>query len=235
MPSQSTLNTDEKAKVKSVVSAPANKIFYAALGRVYYAYPDPQKWSYAGLQGALVFFRDTSNNTLHFKMVDLDGTRGSIWEQEFYEGFEYYQDRAFFHSFPGDECMIGFVFADESEAKTFFKKVSAKKDSKTSKAPSEKKKVAKGGRIDKSMISGPKSGSFVHIAHMGYDSEQGFTSKGVDPSWTAFLGNLESSGVDKEIIAKEMEFIKNYVRDAEKNQPQKDAKKAKPPPPPAPR
>ncbi len=62
------------------------------------------------------------------------------------------------------------------------------------------------------MISGPKSGSFIHVAHMGYDAESGYTSKGVDPSWTALLGNLESV-LPKEVVAREMEFIKNFVND----------------------
>ena len=52
-----------------------------------------------------------------------------------------------------------------------------------------------------------------------YDAEKGFTTKGVDPSWTAFLGQLEGSGVDRETIAREMDFIKDFVR----NHPQQQA------------
>lgn len=102
MPSQSTLSADDKAKVKSVISASSNKVAYAALARVYYAYPQPGKWSYAGLQGALSLAQDTAKNVRSFKMVDLDGTRGVIWEHELYEGLEYHPDRAFFHTFAGD-------------------------------------------------------------------------------------------------------------------------------------
>jgi hypothetical protein len=109
MPSQSTLNADEKAKVKSAIPASSNKVLYAALARIYYAYPQPGKWSYAGLQGAIAFVKNTNTNTLSFKMVDLDGTRGVIWEHELYEGFEYYPDRAFFHSFAGDVSVRSLV------------------------------------------------------------------------------------------------------------------------------
>lgn len=109
MPTQS-LNTDEKAKIKSAIPPSSNKIFGAALARVYYAYPQPDKWSYAGLQGALVFAKDNSNNAFFFKMVDLDGTRGVIWEHELYEDLEYNPDRAFFHSFAGDVCDIVLLF-----------------------------------------------------------------------------------------------------------------------------
>ena len=147
MPSQSTLSGDEKAKLKSVVSAPSHKITYAALARIYYAHPQPNKWAYAGLQGALALCTNNATGTMHMKMVDLDGTRGVIWDQELYDGFEMNQDRAFFLSFEGDvrashspfmfpfltrlqKCTIGFVFADESEAKTFNKKVKERKEPK---------------------------------------------------------------------------------------------------------
>jgi Wiskott-Aldrich syndrome protein len=104
MPSQSTLSGDDKAKVKAAipVSATDNKIFSATLARIYYAYPKPDKWSYTGLQGALAFTKDHRTNALTFKLVDVDGTRGVIWEYELYEGLDYFPDRAFFHSFQGD-------------------------------------------------------------------------------------------------------------------------------------
>jgi len=35
-------------------------------------------------------------------MVDLDGTRGVIWEHELYDGLVLNQDRTFFLSFEGD-------------------------------------------------------------------------------------------------------------------------------------
>jgi neural Wiskott-Aldrich syndrome protein len=102
MPSQSTLSADDKAKIKSAIPSSSYKVLSGALARIYYAYPQPTKWSYAGLQGALSLVKDTTKNTLSLKMVDLDGTRGVIWEHELYEGFEYHPDRAFFHTFTGD-------------------------------------------------------------------------------------------------------------------------------------
>ena len=100
MPSQSTLSPDDRAKLKAAI--PGSKALYGALARIYYAHPQPDKWSYAGLQGALSLVKDTTKNIMSFKMVDLDGTRGVIWEHELYEGLEYHPDRAFFHTFAGD-------------------------------------------------------------------------------------------------------------------------------------
>ncbi|KAF8210096.1 hypothetical protein K438DRAFT_1461657, partial [Mycena galopus ATCC 62051] len=233
MPSQSTLNADEKTKVKAAIPPSNNKILFATLARIYYAYPQPDEWSYAGLQGALAFVHDTANNTHAFRLVDLNGTRGVIWEHEMYTGLDYNPDRAFFHSFASDECNIGFVFADEREAKTFWKKVTSKKATKSKPASEKKKKASKGGKIDKSMISGPASGSFKHLGHMGYNENQGFTSTGVDPSWLALLGQLEDGGIDSNVIAQEMEFIKDFARKHQAAATTKEPKKPKPPPPPS--
>ena len=102
MPSQTTLNSDDKSKVKTALITPSTKIQTAALARIYYAYPQPTTWSYAGLQGALALVHDKQKSCFYLKMVDLAGTRGIIWEHELYEGFDYFQDRPFFHSFAGD-------------------------------------------------------------------------------------------------------------------------------------
>jgi Wiskott-Aldrich syndrome protein len=102
MPTQSTLNTEEKNKIKAAIPASSNKIHFAALARIYYAHPQPNEWSYAGLQGALAFVKDNLKNSYAFRMVDLSGTRGIIWEYEVYDGLEYFPDRAFFHSFAAD-------------------------------------------------------------------------------------------------------------------------------------
>ena len=101
MPAQTILSKEEKAKITSAIPKGSNKLWIASLARIYYAYPNPNEWSYAGLQGGLAFAKD-SQGTLQFRLVDLDGTRGVIWEHELYQNFDYFQDRPYFHSFPGD-------------------------------------------------------------------------------------------------------------------------------------
>jgi Wiskott-Aldrich syndrome protein len=106
MPAQSALTADEKAKVKSAIPNSSNTTVYAALARIYYAHPDPNYWAYAGLQGGLALVRDDLKNAYFFRLIDLDGTRGVIWEHELYDGFELFQDRPFFHSFMGDVSSV---------------------------------------------------------------------------------------------------------------------------------
>ena len=50
------------------------QIVAAACARIYYAYPDPNSWSYSGVEGALVF--GTQDNGFWFRLVDL-GVRPS--------------------------------------------------------------------------------------------------------------------------------------------------------------
>ena len=100
MPSQSFITVDQKAQIKNAVVP--HKIFCAGLAHIYYAYPQTQQWSYAEVQGALVFALDISKNVYHFKMVDLDSTGGLLWEYEVYENLEYTREHDFFHWFQGD-------------------------------------------------------------------------------------------------------------------------------------
>ncbi|KAN0065868.1 hypothetical protein ACQY0O_000999 [Thecaphora frezii] len=255
MPSSSTISSSDKSKVKSAIPSSTNKIITATIGRVYATSRDPHKWDYVGIEGAVAFVRDLSKATFYFKVVDLKGTRGVIWQHELYEGFVYNQDRAFFHSFEGDECMIGFSFADESEAADLFKKVSNKSKYAKSKSSavsgSQKKKKGANGKIDKSMIGAPSG--FKHVAHMGFTAEHGFSSENVDPSWQALLDQLGSMGVSEKDIRKNESFIKDFVgkrggpgaaaKPAPASQPKPKkvpppaptSKRKAPPPPPAPR
>ncbi|KAG6867368.1 hypothetical protein C0993_003723, partial [Termitomyces sp. T159_Od127] len=145
------------------------------------------------------------------------------------------------------ECMIRFVFSHKKEAKKFWEKVVTRKEEESvdtrecfthplpAKSLKEKKKstLNKGGKIDKSSISAPTIGSFVHLEHMEYDEEKGFLSRGVDPSLKAFLTNLESGSVPKEAIAKNYDFIRDFIRKYQEQQPipQKEPKKPKRSPP----
>ena len=100
--------------------------------------------------------------------------------------------------------------------------------------PSLIKSISKGGgNINKSMISHPKEGAFVHVAHMGYNADSGFTSTGVDPSWTALLESLHGY-LGKEVVADDMDFIKDFIRNYSERQQNRSlaAPRRKLPPPP---
>jgi len=61
------------------------------------------------------------------------------------------------------------------------------------------------------MISHPKEDGFVHVTHMEYAADSGFTSTGVDSSWNTLLEGLHGYP-GKEVAANEMDFIKDFIR-----------------------
>lgn len=67
----SILNDDDKDTVKRFVPKQSNKIQAVAVARLYVAYPNRSKWTYTGLQGAIVLANDTVGNTFWLKMVDI--------------------------------------------------------------------------------------------------------------------------------------------------------------------
>ena len=67
----SILSDDDKETVKRCVPKQTNKIHAVAVARLYVAYPNPSKWTYTGLQGAVVLANDLVGNTYWIKMVDI--------------------------------------------------------------------------------------------------------------------------------------------------------------------
>ncbi|TVY65753.1 Proline-rich protein LAS17 [Lachnellula suecica] len=127
----SILSEEDKETVKRQVPKASNKIQAVAVARLYVAYPNRQKWTYTGLQGAAVLANDLVGNTYWLKLVDVSVSpiipspagRGVIWDQEIYDTWSYNQDRTFFHTFETEDCLAGLSFVDEKEAKTFLKKM----------------------------------------------------------------------------------------------------------------
>ena len=74
----SILNDDDKDTVKRFVPKQSNKIQAVAVARLYVAYPSPSKWTYTGLQGAIVLANDLVGNTYWLKMVDISVRREQL-------------------------------------------------------------------------------------------------------------------------------------------------------------
>lgn len=114
---------EDKEKIKRAISKSNNKIIESTVAKLYIAYPNPQKWNYTGLFGAIVLVEDLVGHTFFLKLVDLVGTNNVIWDQETYCNFNYNQDRKFFHTFETEECLAGLLFLNAGEASKFYKKV----------------------------------------------------------------------------------------------------------------
>jgi len=61
----------DRQTVKRTVPKASNKIQAVAVAKLYVAYPDRQRWTYTGLQGAAVLADDLVGNTFWIKLVDI--------------------------------------------------------------------------------------------------------------------------------------------------------------------
>lgn len=207
-----TLTSQDKELVKRAVPKSANKILDAAVARLYVALPDQDNWKWTGLMGALVLVDDLIGHTFFFKLVDLVGGRGVLWDQELWVDFNYSQDRLFFHSFEIEDCRIGFLFDEPSAAQHFFKRVShrnkhgSKLTIQNNNAVEARKRPeqvsTKGYRGEEEISNDQRIRRPKGILY--YDNEP-------PEEWRSFYAELEKMGITEDMIADNREFIKDYI------------------------
>ncbi|KAI0802469.1 hypothetical protein GGR55DRAFT_665694 [Xylaria sp. FL0064] len=255
----SILNDEDKETVKRVVPKQTNKIQAVAVTRLYVAYPNRQKWTYTGLQGAVVLANDLVGNTYWVKMVDISPAgRGVIWDQELFDTWSYNADRTFFHTFELEECWAGLSFVDDKEAKQFKKKM----DDREKNASKATKNTPFGGTTQRHHKSGgflsglfgghrhasnptppesPRNSLPLMQPHARTSSlnlhsylkqpSEFATLEAYDPNWRANFGNfLSEQGLADDFIKENQEFIVEFLKEEnEKKTP--TATPALPPPP----
>ncbi|KAI0968767.1 hypothetical protein F4678DRAFT_185227 [Xylaria arbuscula] len=255
----SILNDEDKETVKRVVPKQSNKIQAVAVARLYVAFPNRQKWTYTGLQGAVVLANDLVGNTYWVKMVDISPAgRGVIWDQELFDTWSYNADRTFFHTFELEECWAGLSFVDEKEAKQFKRKM----DDREKNASKATKNTPFGGAPQRHQKSGGfLSGLFGGHRHVSNPTppesprnslpllqphaRQSSLNLGsyvkppsefarleaYDPDWRANFGNfLSEQGLADDFIRENQEFIVEFLKE-ENEKKTATAAPALPPPP----
>lgn len=66
---------EDEAVIDRCIPKSVSKQHAKGVARLYVAYPDPSKWKYTGLQGAVVLCEDTTVPSLWLKMVDISVSR----------------------------------------------------------------------------------------------------------------------------------------------------------------
>ncbi|KAJ5213834.1 hypothetical protein N7449_001003 [Penicillium cf. viridicatum] len=237
----SILSDADKETVKRNVPKPANKILAVAVARLYVAYPDGQKWTYTGIQGAVVLCNDLVGRTFWLKIVDVSPTgRGVIWDQEIYDNFAYNQDRTFFHTFELEACPAGLSFVDEKEAKTFIKKVHEREkhaSKETTKTPFASTRGQGPAPVTNGKVGRSLFGSLLHrsspapsapaptapapsiqvappppmLSPSQPPAKPDLPFDTSDPSWKGLLDELKGMGITEDQIAENSEFIKAWI------------------------
>ncbi|KAI8078031.1 uncharacterized protein B0P05DRAFT_470878, partial [Gilbertella persicaria] len=188
------------------------KIYAATVARLYVAYPNPNKWAYSNIWGAVAFLKDKKKHSYYIRIIDLINHRGIIWEQELYDGFEVAKHTPFFFSFATDEYMAGLSFADEDDANIFYTKITTREITKSS-AKNKKKGITNDaiGKLDKSQIGLPSE--FRHLGHIGYTPNKGFSVQNTSPEWNGLFDQLKDLGISPEEIHENEDFIKEFVNE----------------------
>ncbi|KAI8099821.1 uncharacterized protein BX664DRAFT_322201 [Halteromyces radiatus] len=236
MPSAALTTAEDKNKVRRAL--PTAKIYAATVARLYVAYPNPSKWAYSNIWGAVTFLKDKKKHSLYIRIVDLIHHKGVIWEQELYDGFQLNKQTPFFFTFAADEYMAGLSFSNEDDASVFLNKVTTREKE----APSKKKKTKETsgkkptrGKLNKAQIGLPSE--FRHLGHIGYTPEKGFSVQNNDSEWNGLFDQLQSLGISPQEITENQDFIKDFVnqRGGPPAPPLRpSAKKSRAPPPPPP-
>ncbi|KAK1255995.1 hypothetical protein MKX07_008254 [Trichoderma sp. CBMAI-0711] len=253
----SILSDEDKDTVKRFVPKQSNKIQAVAVAKLYVAYPNRSKWTYSGLQGAVVLANDLVGNTYWLKMVDISpSNRGVIWDQEIFDTWSYNQDRTFFHTFELEECLAGLSFVDEKEAKQFKKKMDEreKNASRATRAtPFGGSAHASGGQKHSllgnifhrhssvSMMPDTTTSNLSGFSHnsgssVSFDDGRGGSEFALldafDPMWREHFGqDLSDKGLTDDFIKDNQEFIVDFLRE---EQAKLQSEAAPPPAPPAP-
>ncbi|OLN96388.1 Proline-rich protein LAS17 [Colletotrichum chlorophyti] len=251
------LTDDDKETVKRFVPKQTNKIQAVAVARLYVAYPNPAKWTYTGIQGAIVLSNDLVGNTYWLKMVDISpGNRGVIWDQEIYDTWSYNQDRTYFHSFEIEECLAGLSFVDEKEAKQFKKKM----DDREKNASRATRSTPFGGAAQtaahkhgllgglfgsrhasaptppESPRANPPHGRVSSVGSIdGHKPSEFPVLDAFDSQWRENFGqDLRDKGLTDDFIKENQEFIVDFLKEEQEKLMAGARSHVPPPPPPAP-
>ncbi|KAG1139043.1 hypothetical protein G6F38_010110 [Rhizopus arrhizus] len=207
MPSTALSTAEDKNKVRRAL--PTAKIYAATVARLYVAYPNPHKWAYSNIWGAVTFLKDKKNRSYYIRIIDLINHKGVIWEQELYDGFEFVKQTPFFYSFALDEYMAGLSFADVQDADQFYTKITTREAHSSHKKNKETSGKKPKGKLDKSQIGLPSE--FRHLGHIGYTPEKGFSVQNSGPEWNGLFDQLKDLGFTAEDINENEDFIKDFV------------------------
>ncbi|WFC97837.1 hypothetical protein MYAM1_000557 [Malassezia yamatoensis] len=185
MPSTS-FTSGEKSLIKSALPSSEFKILTATPARVYAAYPEPDRWTFTRIEGALALVR---NDRGHFelKVVDVKNHGKVTWGHELYDDFYFYDDKPYFHTFAGDKLQTRSKYAKSSSGSSgfgFAKRFTSKLDWSRS-----------------ANSNGEKASQKSHHE----------PSSGAESQWNGLADQLGSMGVSEQDIHDNQNFIQDFL------------------------
>lgn len=204
------LTSQDKEKVKRAIPKASNKIIDATVARLYVAYPDPGRWNYTGLCGAIAIVDDLVGHSFFLKLIDISGSRGVLWDQELCCDFQYNQDRLFFHTFELDTCLAGLLFESKKDAQRFFRRVTHTSKYGSRDTLKNRKAIQLKRKAPPQAQAGERAG--ISAGAMGVSTPAPVYYDGEPPlEWRSLYQQLESVGISSDMIADNRQFIKDYI------------------------
>ncbi|KAI8990722.1 hypothetical protein BD414DRAFT_535986 [Trametes punicea] len=166
-----------------------------------------------------------------FRLIDVDGGKGIVWFHQIPPNLDYHADKPFFHVFSGCSRMFGFRFDEDSDAEHFLKRVTSRTQITAPRTPKPRANKSASPatvmpispsaasptarRVSPSMISSPAPGTFMHVAHIGVDSNGCIkATPNVEPGWTMLLEELQGYGVTEKMVSQDLDFVEGFLAGA---------------------
>jgi len=111
----SSLTKDDMSLVDEVNTP--NRVEMCTAARLYVV--QESEWMFTGLTGAVALVHDEKFDTYFLRLIDLD-LRSVVWEQEFYDNFQYFKSTGWLHTLECDLYVAGLSFASVPESKIFW-------------------------------------------------------------------------------------------------------------------
>lgn len=193
--------------------------------------PMHKEWNLSGM-GIACFVK---NNNCRSYFIQVFDSGDKIFDQELYTNINYETPLRSFHFFEADSCMAGLNFADEGEADSFKTVVQSKlnlrqpsyhdkKANNTLPVPvttvrsrsldslDTKQRLSRRRGLTKEDIGMPSN--FVHLQHVGWNSDTGFDVNNVDPKLEKFLMSAKDP-ISKDWLHQEdtRKFILDFIEE----------------------
>ncbi|GJE86311.1 Wiskott-Aldrich syndrome protein -like protein [Phanerochaete sordida] len=223
--SSSSLSDDAQRHLLSCLPDDAKVLACASAKVYHTPFHSKADWTYSGLAGTLVFGRsdaargrtlDSAEQSLWFRLVD--PAKGVVWIHQVPDALDYGLDKPFFHTFSGKSRRFGFRFDDDAAATALLAQVTshvrapgelrrpapptaraltppAGPARRTSRKGAVGQRVAPPQRLAPALVSAPAPGSFVHVAHVGVDTQGELEARNAD-GWLLMLGGAEKAAGD---------------------------------------
>ncbi|KAF8201087.1 hypothetical protein K438DRAFT_1821346 [Mycena galopus ATCC 62051] len=223
---------------KAPARAASNESLFAALARIYYAHESHRPKSHSGKLNKSMVSGPTSSSFAHVAHIGYDEGQGfvSTGVDQLEESKKIDVKDVDFEGGRLDKSIISglgaasnsLVHAADDCYNEDHGSTSTRVDPWTGRPEDTSVEMAimaasTSSIFDKSLISAPEPNSFARVAHIGYSDREGFTSTGVDATWTDALGRLEDASIEREMVAKDIDVVQTPIATKEPHKPNSPA------------